>query len=106
MNCKCAQTNRFTLSIKSVKALNEWNEEKREKLKSYASAVSVSAISTYMAGKCAGTGLRLKHLVDVFRRSGIAGLQKILSDKYNGVVRVTKDSKVIQKLCDYCQSHN
>ena len=91
VNCKSAQINSFTLSIKSVKLLNEWNEEKREKLKSYASAVSVSAISTYMAGKCAGTGLRLEHLVDVFRRSGRAGLQKILSDKYDGAVRVTKD---------------
>ena len=64
------------------------------------------AVSDSMATKIAKAGLNFDHLKLAFERKGFDGLYSILSEKVNGVPRVTKHVPVIQRMCDYfAQDH-
>ena len=58
-------------------------------------------ITKTMATKIAKSGLNYEHLKRAFERSGFDGLAAILGEKVNGVVRVTKHGKIIQKICEH-----
>ena len=64
------------------------------------------AVSDSMATKIAKAGLNFDHLKLAFEQKGFDGLYSILSEKVNGVPRVTKHVPVIQRMCDYfAQDH-
>ena len=54
-----------------------------------------------MATKIARSGLNYEHLKRAFERSGFNGLAAVLGGKVNGVVRVTKHGKFIQKIYEH-----
>ena len=95
----------FSTSVASMNVSNAWNAARKERLGSYSHAKSVSAISGGMASRCAGSGLRMEDVARVYCAGGKAGVQELLSEKYDGVVRVTGSSMVIKKLCDYLHLH-
>ena len=57
-----------------------------------------------MAEKAASSGLTYRHLQLVFERDGEFGLNSLLNEKFNGVVRVTKRKKIITSLVNYFNS--
>lgn len=59
------------------------------------------AITKTMASKIEKSGLNYEHLKMTCERSGFDGLAAVLGEKVNGVVRVTKQGKLIQKICDH-----
>ena len=54
-----------------------------------------------MASKISKSGLNYEHLKMAFDRNGYDGLAAVLGEKVNGVVRVTKQGKIIQKISDH-----
>ena len=56
------------------------------------------AISKTMACKIAKNGLNYNHLKIAFERNGFDGLVVVLREKVNGIARVTKQGKIIQKI--------
>ena len=54
-----------------------------------------------MATKVAISGLNYEHLERAFERNGFDGLAAVLGDKVNGVLRVTKHGKTIQKIYEH-----
>ena len=59
------------------------------------------ALSESMATKIGRAGLNHDHLKIAYDRNGFDGLVSVLSEKVNGVVRVTKSVQVIQRIFDY-----
>ena len=59
------------------------------------------ALSDSMATKIAKAGLNYDHLKLAFERKGFDGIYSILSEKINGVPRVTKHVPVIQRIFDF-----
>ena len=95
----------FSMSVASVVAANAWNAARKDKLGSYSHARSAKALSSGMASRCAGSGLRLQDLLDAYAAGGNTGVRSLLSARYDGVVRVTNNSAVINKLSDYLKLH-
>ena len=56
------------------------------------------AVSESMASKIGRAGLTYDHLKLAYNRNGMDGLSALLSEKVNGVVRVTKHPPVIQRI--------
>ena len=54
-----------------------------------------------MATKIAKSGLNYEYLKRAFERNGFGGLAAVLGEKLNGVVRVTKHGKTIQKIYEH-----
>ena len=57
-----------------------------------------------MVEKAALSGLTYQHLQLVFERDGEFGLNSLLSEEFNGVVRVTKSKKIITSPGHYFNS--
>ena len=58
-------------------------------------------ITNTMANKIAKSGLNYTHLRMAFDRNGYDGLLSVLGEKVNGVVRVTKQGRIIQKIFEH-----
>ena len=54
-----------------------------------------------MATKIAKSGVYYGHLKKAFERNGFDGLVAVLGEKVNGVERVTKHGKIIEKIYEY-----
>ena len=63
-------------------------------------------VSESMASKIATAGLTYDHLKLAHDRNGLDGISALLSEKVNGVVRVTKHPPVIQRLFEYFTQQN
>ena len=59
------------------------------------------AITKTMASKIAKSSLNYEHLKMAFERSGFDGLAAVFGEKVNGVARVTKHGKIIQKIFEH-----
>ena len=66
----------------------------------FAAFIAAKHISSDMARKCSISGLSLNHIRKAYERDGSDGVRAVLAEKANGKVRITKNSKVIDKLCD------
>ena len=105
INEHAVQFSNFSSSLESTCSMAAWNDARKEKLRSFSHARSVSALSAIMASKCAGSGLVMDDLVNVYLVDGETGVLRLLSEQYNGVARVTKSQLVINKICGYLQKH-
>lgn len=56
-----------------------------------------------MACKISGSGLKLKHLQIAFGRNGKQGIEELFGEKVEGKSRVTRDKKVVGKICMYLE---
>ena len=54
---------------------------------------------------CAGTGLTLKDLHDIFKTQKCHGLVAVLTEKFSGKPRVSNNETVIQKNLDYFNNY-
>ena len=63
-------------------------------------------LSKGMIEKTASSGLTLEHLNVVFTRDGETGLRSLLSEKFEGKVRVTKSAKIHSTLVHFFKSLN
>ena len=63
-------------------------------------------VSESMASKLATAGLTYDHLKLAHDRNGLDGISALLSEKVNGVVRVTKHPPVIQRIFEYFTQQN
>ena len=83
-------------------ALYKWfylfNFKAKEKLLTYEKLITEKALSKGMAWKLVTSGLEFVHLHAAYLRDGI---KNVLSEKCNGTVRVTKCSKVIEKIVSW-----
>ena len=81
--------------------------EKRDKnLHTFHPLLESSAISKGMAEKASSSGLTYRHLQIAFKREGESGLKAVLGEKFGGVVRVTKNARVILSLINYFKTEN
>ena len=63
-------------------------------------------LSKGMIEKAAASGLKFEHLQIVFTRAGEKGLKSLLSEMFDGKVRVTKSSKIHLSVIKYFKSLN
>ena len=63
--------------------------------------VSTGHLSKSMCDKVAGSGLTLNPLRVAYRRGGRKGLETLFGEKVRGKVRVTKNERVIDNVCNY-----
>jgi len=63
--------------------------------------VDRQVVSKAMAQKIAGSGLHLQHMCLAFSRGRLDGLTHLLSEKVNGIVRVTAAKRLITNLAQY-----
>ena len=61
-------------------------------------------LSSGMANTIGESGLCLAHLKVIVQRSGLDGLTHLLSETCKGKPRVTKNKKVIEKICEYLRN--
>ncbi|XP_052060199.1 uncharacterized protein LOC127700668 [Mytilus californianus] len=74
----------------------------QENLNTFSHAINCKAISKSCALKASKSNLKLSHLKLAVHRDGIDGLKALLAERSNkGSVRVTKCTRVIQKLFDF-----
>ena len=70
-------------------------------IKSLQQIVDKKVISKGTARLIAGSGLKFCHLCVVYKRNGIDGLRRLLSDVSHRRVRVTKSERIITAVADY-----
>lgn len=68
--------------------------------------IRAKVITKGMAGKIAGSGLKLCHLNLAFRRGGKEGLSSVFCQKVNGKVRVTNSKRILLQLEYYFRSES
>ena len=61
-------------------------------------------VSQGMAEKIAGSGLAFRHLCIAFRRGKKEGLAKLLGEKRNNFVRVTRLDRIVSGIAGYIQN--
>lgn len=60
-----------------------------------------NVISKDVKKKIAGSGLRYCDLQHAYQKAGRSGVQAVLSNTINGKPRVTKEQKIISKVCEH-----
>lgn len=60
-----------------------------------------SGITKTMVTKMAASGLELNHLKYAYKRGGRDGVHSVLSEKFQGHIRVTKKEAILNKISDY-----
>ena len=78
--------------------------KEKNNLETLAPLLTTGVICKCMAEKAASSCLTYQHLPLVFERDGEFGLNTLLSEKFNGVVRVTKRKTIITQLINYFNS--
>ena len=81
-------------------------EERDKNLQTFQPLLALNAISKGMAEKAASSGLTYRHLQIACNRQGESGLKSLLGEKFNGLVRVTKNTRVISSLLHHFDTKN
>ena len=79
---------------------------KKISIASFHALLQNKVLSKGMIEKAAISGLRFEHLHIVFTRAGETGLRSLLSEVFNGKVRVTKSSNIHLSLINYFKCLN
>ena len=62
-------------------------------------------MSSQMAMKCAGSGLTLQHLKDIYETRKDEGLVALLTENFFGKPRVTNNKAVIKRILEYFEKY-
>ena len=91
----------FSMTFAWLSTYVNFLRKKDNNLETLAPLLTTGVISKCMAEKAASSGHTYQHLQLVFERDGEFGLNSLLSENLNDVVRVTKSKKIITSLINY-----
>ena len=96
----------FTLA--SFKGYCKHQRESKQREHTFRPLVRSKALSDSMAERIAKSGLHLRHLQAVHQRADdpLEGLRDLLSERFDGKIRVTNDRQVISKLNLWLENHS
>ena len=82
----------------------EYLAVKKTHIASLAVLVNEKIISSSMSSKIAGSGLSLNHLKIAYTRNRLSGIRNLLSEKFEDIVRVTVNTKIINNINTWFQN--
>ena len=94
----------FSMNSSSMEEYLNFQYKKQINSESFQVLLQNKVLSKGMIEKASGSGLKLEHFHIVFTRDGEIGLRSLLSETFNGKVRVTRSVKIHSSLINYFKS--
>ena len=99
----------YSFCSKWLHAYYKQQTDSRANLATFQELIREGSLSKGMASKMSKSGLTLRHLIAVFMRSDLgeeySNIRSLLSEKFNGRIRVTNKTPVIEKVHSWLRSN-
>ncbi|XP_045212980.1 uncharacterized protein LOC123563894 [Mercenaria mercenaria] len=95
------QMSEHSCSLNSALDIFRYKKENQQNIATLVELKENKVLSKGLADRIGGSGLCLAHLKLAVQRSKLTGLSNLLCEPFHGKPRVTKNTKIIEKLYNY-----
>ena len=101
MNATKIMLQPYSFSLSWFEEYTKFLSDKKLNLATLQHLVIWRVISKGMNEKIAKSGLCYRHLRLAYERNGEDGIQALFSERFNGIVRITKSKKIISSVAQH-----